>query len=224
MAYVDTRNTTRKLGAGAAVLAIEAAIGVALVTGLTATMTRKADEPIITHDITPPSPSPEPVAEVRPPDRKDTRAIDRPETIIKLPSETGYQLPELTDGDRSTGTESLGDFRFPEPDVTADPPPLFKPRAAIPKGRMAQWVTTNDYPTSDLRLEHHGRTAYRLTIDASGAVTECTVTASSGHPGLDKATCDNVKRRARFEPATDQTGARVAGSYNGSVTWQIPTD
>jgi protein TonB len=55
-------------------------------------------------------------------------------------------------------------------------------------------------------------------------VTDCAVTASSGFAGLDKATCDTVKRRARFEPATDQTGARTTGSFSGSVSWQIPKE
>ena len=40
--------------------------------------------------------------------------------------------------------------------------------------------------------------------------------------GLDRATCDNVARRARFEPATDASGANVAGSYANNIRWVIP--
>jgi protein TonB len=53
-------------------------------------------------------------------------------------------------------------------------------------------------------------------------VVSCTVTASSGFPGLDRATCDNVSRRAHFEPATDGSGAKVPSSYANKIRWVIP--
>jgi protein TonB len=31
-----------------------------------------------------------------------------------------------------------------------------------------------------------------------------------------------VTRRARFRPASDENGHKVAGSYSNSVRWQIP--
>jgi len=55
-------------------------------------------------------------------------------------------------------------------------------------------------------------------------VQSCTVTTTSGFPGLDKATCDNVGRRARVEPATDSSGNAVHGTYSGSIRWVIPQD
>ncbi|MFM5955541.1 MAG: energy transducer TonB [Novosphingobium sp.] len=223
MAYVDARNNGRKIGAGAAVLGVEAAVGLALVTALTGTIVTHHDGPITTYTVPPPKDPPKPPPPTPEKPRPNDTVIDRPDTLIKLSPPTGTIFePTLTTGDE--GTSSLGEARFPEPEVTADPPPLFKPKGAVPKGRMNQWVTTNDYPTNDLRLEHQGRTTYRVTIDAAGAVTDCSIAASSGFPGLDKATCDNVKRRAKFEPATDQNGARVAGSFSGSVAWQIPRE
>jgi periplasmic protein TonB len=225
MAFADTKTLNQKLGAGAAVLLIEAGIGLALVAGLTATMVVKPDRVLeatiipIPKDPTPP-----------PPDTKDVRknpsVIDRPDPLIKLPPINPPNLPEVTESTGHEGTTDLGDVAFPLPDTTPPPPevPLFKPKSAKPLGKWANWVTTNDYPKSDLRAEHQGVTRYRLTIDSRGAVSDCTVTASSGWPGLDKAACSTVQRRANFEPATDQTGARVAGSFSGSVSWQIPEE
>ena len=40
--------------------------------------------------------------------------------------------------------------------------------------------------------------------------------------GLDAATCKLLTRRARFEAASDETGAKIVGSYSGSVRWEIP--
>lgn len=224
MAFADARTLNQKLGAGAAVLLIEAGIGLALVAGLTATMVVKEDAILRTTDVPLPKdpPPPPPPREAR----KDPSVIDRPDVLIKLPPINPPDLPELTDNRGNEGADDLGDVSFPLPDTTPSPPevPQFKPKSAKPQGKWSSWVTTNDYPASDLRAENQGRTGYRLSIDARGSVTDCTITFSSGHPGLDRATCETVKRRAKFEPATDQTGARTSGSFSGAVTWTIPKE
>lgn len=225
MAYTDTAGTGRKLGTGAAVLAIEAGLGLALITGLATTMTTQKERVITTHDITKPKDPTPPPPEAKDSARKDPSVIDRPDTRINLPPVAGdTTFPELKLDSGNDGTEVLGEAKFPTPEPTTSPPPLFKPISAKPKGKWQQWVTTNDYPTHDLRAEHSGTTRYRLAIDSAGQVTSCTVTTSSGWPGLDKAACERVSTRARFEPATDQSGARVSGGYSGSVTWKIPQD
>lgn len=226
MAYADTNTTTRKLGTGAAVLLIEAGVAAALVTGLAMTGTIKPDTIIDTFDIPKPEVTPTPPPPDKPQVRRNESTIDRPDVLIKLPPVTDT-LPEVElkpSGDN--GKDTVGDVTFPQPEVTPDPPqpPRFTPKRAVPRGSTAKWVTTNDYPASELRAEHQGTTRYRLSIDAGGAVTDCTVTASSGYPGLDRAACETVKRRAKFEPATDHTGARAPGSFSGSVTWQIPKE
>ena len=48
------------------------------------------------------------------------------------------------------------------------------------------------------------------------------MTRSTGNGQLDAATCRYIERRARFEPATDESGAKVIGSYTGTVKWEIP--
>ena len=78
------------------------------------------------------------------------------------------------------------------------------------------------FTDDDLREGNQGVTQFTLTIGADGKVQSCMVTASSGFPGLDKATCDNVSRRARFEPATDGSGNRVGGTYSNRIRWEIP--
>ena len=53
-------------------------------------------------------------------------------------------------------------------------------------------------------------------------MSQCAIVRSSGFRGLDAAACSAVKKRARFRPATDENGQKVAGSYSNSVRWQIP--
>jgi hypothetical protein len=51
----------------------------------------------------------------------------------------------------------------PQPSFTPAPDPLpsFAPRAANPRGRPGEWVTTNDYPARDLREGNQGITRSR---------------------------------------------------------------
>jgi protein TonB len=83
-------------------------------------------------------------------------------------------------------------------------------------------VTTDDYPRRELIARHEGTTQFRVIVGSNGRVQSCEVMRSSGHPGLDDAVCAKVERRARFNPATDESGAKVVGSYVSSVKWQMP--
>lgn len=104
------------------------------------------------------------------------------------------------------------------------PPPKFQPKPAAPKGNPGSWATTNDYPTRALREEREGTTGFRVSVGPDGRVTSCSVTSSSGSSDLDEATCSNVTRRARFNPAMDGEGRPTTGSYSSGVRWVIPKE
>jgi len=97
-------------------------------------------------------------------------------------------------------------------------------KGAVPKGNPGSWATTNDYPSRALREEREGTSGFRVTVGPDGRVTDCQITSSSGHADLDAATCDNVRRRARFNPAMDGDGNPTTGSYSNRVRWVIPKD
>ena len=110
------------------------------------------------------------------------------------------------------------------PPPSAPPPPRIQPKGAVPKGNPGSWATTNDYPSRALREEREGTSSFRVSVGPDGRVTDCQITGSSGHADLDAATCDNVRRRARFAPATDGDGNPTTGSYSNRVRWVIPKD
>ncbi|MGC5204383.1 energy transducer TonB, partial [Klebsiella pneumoniae] len=83
------------------------------------------------------------------------------------------------------------------------------------------WVTDDDYPAAALRAEQAGTVRFRLDVDPTGKVTNCTVTGSSGVSVLDSTACNLLKRRARFNPAEDENGNKISAPYNGSFTWKI---
>jgi TonB family protein len=93
--------------------------------------------------------------------------------------------------------------------------------APTPIGSASAWIMGSDYPSRALSDEREGTTSYLLTIAPDGKVISCQVTSSSGHADLDAATCDNVRRRARFIPATDASGRPTSGIYSNKVRWSI---
>src|SRR5688572_26778448 len=109
----------------------------------------------------------------------------------------------------------------PAPAPAAVPPP---PGDVVEKlkpiGNPRSWISWVDYPPEALRNSETGTVGFRLDADATGAVTACTVTSSSGSTLLDTTTCRLMRERARFEPARDKAGQAVAGSFATRVRWQ----
>lgn len=92
----------------------------------------------------------------------------------------------------------------------------------IPKGNPINWANGSDYPAEALKFKYEGVTSFRVTVGANGRVTGCHIVESSGHRELDEATCSNVSRRARFDPALDEDGNATSGTYSNRVSWSLP--
>jgi periplasmic protein TonB len=76
-------------------------------------------------------------------------------------------------------------------------------RTAMPRGG---YQVRPSYPTSARRLGIQGMTTLRVYVAADGRVGEVLIHESAGHPDLDSAAADAVKRW-RFEPARRGTEA-----------------
>lgn len=224
MTYASA-NRRPNAAALAGALGIPGAFGALLVAGLAVTVVTVPDKPRLTGEtITQaPLPPPPPTPDKPQPDQKAADSAARPagtttiaptNTLIIDPIGPLYgsgELPGLPIG--------TGDLVIPQPVPSASP---FDPVGARPAGNPGKWVTNQDYRPRWIMEEMSGRAAFTLAIDARGRVTGCTITRSTGHAPLDAATCDLVTKRARFDAARDSSGKPVAGSYSGSVTWQIP--
>ncbi|MFC4293279.1 energy transducer TonB [Sphingorhabdus arenilitoris] len=97
-------------------------------------------------------------------------------------------------------------------------------RPVTPISNPGRWVMTNDYPILALREELQGKTFFSLSVEKSGKITQCAITRSSGVQILDETACNNVTRRARLQPALDDLGNPIEGSYNSAVAWAIPNN
>jgi len=222
MAYATGKSRREQLATAGLVAALHAGIGAALLITFAGGV-----QQIVTH-LTPqafnvkPDPVPPPPEDPAPPQQVETRTVaPKPELSLASVDPDSLVIPDtglkpveshivISGG---TGTKI---------DPSPSPTSSFVPRSARPKTSPGTWATTIDYPPAELRMEHEGTTAFRVTVGTDGRVTECMIIRSSGYPGLDEATCAKVSKRARFEPATNDAGEKVTGSYANSIRWTIP--
>ncbi|MEL7199085.1 MAG: energy transducer TonB [Pseudomonadota bacterium] len=216
---------TAMLGA----LGVPAAFGAVLIAGLAVTVitTKPMPNPtgvLVTPepiDPLPPEPKPEPSQAQTP--NQTARAADPTDFTAPItPIDLGPAGPiaDLPDFDGSVGPIGPVDLGIGTP--PAPPAPLFDPISASPKGNPGGWVTDNDYRSSWIRREYSGTASFTLDVSASGRVSNCSITQSSGHAALDEATCSLLTRRARFNPAKDSSGKAVSGSFSSAITWKLP--
>ncbi|MEA3262474.1 MAG: energy transducer TonB [Pseudomonadota bacterium] len=217
MAYADQEMSGNRIASFVVVALLHVVVGYALVTGLAYEAVQQVVKKVTTVDIKKEEPKKEP-----PPPPKKAAA---PPPIVAPPPKINVNVtppPVQTVVTPPPAAPVVPIIAPPAP--VAPPPPRVQPKQPTPKGNPANWATTNDYPTRALREEREGTTSFRVTVGPDGRVTGCSVTSSSGSPDLDEATCSNVTRRARFNPATDGEGQPTSGSYSNRVRWVIPKD
>jgi protein TonB len=227
MNYVATRAKPNP-AALAGALGVPAAFAALLVAGLAVTAVApdfvpNPDAEFVEDEVVEITPTTElpdramdPAATTTAPDRPLPPRPDRPETPYDLDATAPIDaLPGL--GDRLDS--DIGEIA---PIGPIAPPSFPNSEIAKPKNSPGEWVTDADYRSRWIREGLSGTARFTLAIDATGRVSSCTVTRSSGHAVLDTATCRLIERRARFEPARDDQGNRVAGSYSSAISWTIP--
>ena len=225
MAYLQHTSWKERPGAVAGVIAIHAALGYVLVNGLSFVGVIPESQPDVQSTFIPdiplpPPPPPEPQQDENRemiPDRKPVAPLPPLDLSDQRPpiDTTKLILPPLPDIPRVV----------PSPGPSADVGPrrpTFEPLEVRPRNDPRAWVTTSDYRSSWINREMTGIARFRLEVGAGGRVESCRVTVSSGHAELDRATCDLVSRRARFQPARDSSGEATGGTYTSAVSWELP--
>lgn len=228
MSYTSQKSDPRsRITAVAGVVAAHAALGLAVVTGLSVVgiiepEPGKIDGAMII-DLPPPPPKPDDPKPV--PTQDPTRiVIEAPIPPLPLPTNTAVDVTPTDNRDSNLVDPFPRVTPTPGPVVTPIPSPVptFTPRLARPANDQSRWVTSDDYPANDLRRENQGTVRYRLSIGSNGRVTACEVLTSAGSASLDEAACRNIARRARFDAATNEAGEKVVSTFTGTVRWEIP--
>lgn len=226
MAYADRNTSGSRVIAIVMVAIIIGLVGYGFVTGLAYKYIKEKVEDLNTFDVVEPPPPP---PDEPPPPPPDT-PVPPPPTQIVVPK-TDIELPLPTPPVPTTTVipPSPPTTAPPAPPNPPAPPPAppAPPRIAKklqPRTSPGSWVTDSDYPPAALRGEEQGTTGFRLDVDASGKVSACTVTSSSGSTLLDNTACNLLKRRARFSPAEDASGNKIPATYVNKFRWTIPKD
>ncbi len=229
MAYVDQGGQANRKTAIAGVAIIHSVIGTVLVLGLaTKVFVPEEDIPFKGVNVEvelpkPPPPDPKPDQKEQTPPKDNRIFISQP--INDIPTDSAVM--DATD-EPSASDEILKDLLPPAGSGTGsgvDPsptPPGFDPVAAKPSNNAGLWVTNDDYRDSWVNRGFEGMASFSVTVGTNGRVIDCEITASTGHRALDRATCQLVKRRARFEPALNSNGEKVTDTYSKSILWQLP--
>ncbi|TNE55539.1 MAG: energy transducer TonB, partial [Sphingomonadales bacterium] len=120
-------------------------------------------------------------------------------------------------------TDDLALIPVPHFENIGPPPmPTIEPKIASPRNAIGRWVTDDDYRARWIREGLSGTASFTLQVSASGRVTDCRITRSTGHGVLDRATCELITRRARFNPALEASGKPVSGTFSSSIRWKLP--
>jgi len=147
---------------------------------------------------TPPPVPPPPASEPA----REPATVPAPATSLEVAGgSSAVQLPIDTGrGGSNMGTE-------PPPKSVATIPSDGITKTAIPRGG---YQVRPSYPSSARRMGIQGMTTLRVYVAADGRVTEVLIHDSAGHPDLDNAAAEAVKRW-HFEPA--RRGAEAVGIW-----------
>jgi periplasmic protein TonB len=226
MAYLSSDTPRARVAALGAVAALHGIMALAILTGFAGGIIKAIEKNRLqAWNYVDPIEPPKPVPTITPaaaPAKNQRETLPKPELMLPrdpvrdtgLPIDLGPLPIEGIGGDTGPIFEPL----TPKP----SPSTSFIPHAARPLTAPGRWVSEADYPTNALRRGEQGVTAFEITVGPDGRVRDCTVTRSSGSAELDAATCVKVTQRARFDPASDERGAVVAGRYRNAIRWQIP--
>jgi protein TonB len=98
-------------------------------------------------------------------------------------------------------------------------------QSASAKGDVRAVFSNDDYPASAIAAGAEGTAQAQLTIGADGRVTGCNLTRSTGNGALDSATCNILRRRAKFTPARDSNGNPTSDTYSTPpIRWVLPAE
>jgi TonB family protein len=87
---------------------------------------------------------------------------------------------------------------------------------------LSDYFSQSWYPPEALRSREQGMVRFEVDVGRNGRVDSCRVTGSSGSRALDEATCAIMTDRARFTPARDAAGERVADRFSARIEWVLP--
>lgn len=194
------------------VVILQLALGYAIVTGLAYNVIKKAASDLKTFDVEEQPPPPE----EPPPPPKDMPKVPPPPVTPPPLVRMEAPPPQIV-----TVTTPFIPPVAPAP--PAPPPPPRKTQSAqSAKGDLRTLFSADDYPAAAQSAGAEGTARAALTIGPDGRVVGCNITQSTGNGSLDSATCNILRRRAKFTPARDSNGNPTSDTVNTpAIVWRL---
>lgn len=196
------QNTSRRVIAFSAAVALQLGLIYALATGLAQQLVEKLPQDITTD-----------IVKEKPPEQPKTPPPPPPD-MVKPPPPNVIPPPDIQIASEAPANTITA--------VTQAPPAPPKPAAVaatLARGRGNDCASSY-YPPLAVRLNHEGSTTLTVHIGADGQVTGTDVSGSSGYPELDEAAQRCVQNRWHFAPAT-QNGAPIASTKEYRIVWKL---
>lgn len=139
------------------------------------------------------------------------------ETLIdQLPLNDGREaLASLQRCTQALGSESVAGSASGTGDRTAVTAPT--PRD---QQDWAARIVSAKSANSRLRAIESG-VSMKIGVTPDGRVDSCSISASSGNAMLDRLTCSEMQRYARYNPARDATGQPIAATTEATIVYQV---
>jgi protein TonB len=199
------------------VVIIQFGLGYAIVTGLAYNVIKKTVQDLKTFDVEEQPPPPE----EPPPPPKDMPKVPPPPTIPPPLVRMESPPPPIQVVESPAPPVIPPVIQAPPPPPA--PPPPRKVQSASARGDVRSIFSTDDYPASALASGAQGTAQAQLTIGPDGRVQGCNLVRSTGNGALDQATCNILRRRAKFTPARDSNGQATTDTYTTPpIRWEIP--
>jgi protein TonB len=199
------------------VVLIQFGLGYAIVTGLAYNVIKKAAQDLKTFDVEEQPPPPE----EPPPPPKDMPKVPPPPVTPPPLVRVNTAPPPIQVVEAPTPP--------PIPPVVAAPPPPPPPppphkvvSAQSAKGDLRSLFSADDYPAAAQSAGAEGTAQAQLTIGPDGRVVGCNLVRSTGNGALDSATCNILRRRAKFTPARDSSGQPTTDTLTTPpIVWRL---
>lgn len=237
MAYTGQVSVRQKLVSGGGALLAVFAVGFGLASGLDLDVVRKASEAITAIALPAPPPPREDVQPAIAPGEKASGKASAANSHAKAaavaapPPKLPPLAPPVAAAPHPGGGNDASAGATPNPGPGSgaggrgDGTGAGGTGSGTGGGTKAAWrsgtIRDRDYPGEASRARAGGEVEVRFTIEASGRVSGCRVTRSSGDSSLDRTTCDLIEARFRFRPATNAAGEPMASQYGWRQSWWL---
>ena len=189
----------------------------AIVTGLAYNVVKKAAQDLKTFDVEEQPPPPE----EPPPPPKDMPKVPPP-PVTPPPLVRVNTTPPPIQVIESPTPPPIPPVAVAPPPPAPPPPPHKTVSAQSAKGDLRSLFSADDYPAAAQAAEAQGTAQATLTISPSGQVVGCSLIKSTGNGALDSATCNILRRRAKFTPARDSNGNATTDTITTPpIVWRL---